>query len=103
MWQLVANLVGGTLQDYVKSKGDIARTRAEARANAVKNGIPGWSDEWLVIIWSLPFVACYLPGGGEYAASAMAHIEQLPDWYVQGFFIATGAVFGLDKFIKWKG
>ena len=103
MWQLVASLVGGTLKDWVATKGEIARTRAEARANAVKNGIPGWSDEWLVIIWSLPFVACYLPGGGEYAAAAMTHIEALPEWYVQGFFLVTGAVFGLDKFIKWKG
>ncbi len=102
MWSLIANIAGGTLGEWVKSKGQVAQEQAKARASAVTNGIPGWSDNWLVIVWSFPFVACYMPGGGEYAAAALAHIDALPEWYVNGFFMVTGAVFGLDKFIKWK-
>ena len=102
MGTMLLSIFGGTFKEWVSSRSKIAEARATARANAVANGIPGWSDEWLVIIWSLPFVACYLPGGGEYAAVALSHIERLPDWYTQGFFVVTGAVFGLDKFIKWK-
>jgi hypothetical protein len=102
MWSLIANIAGGTLGEWVKSKGRVAQEQAKARASAVTNGIPGWSDNWLVIVWSFPFVACYMPGGGEYAAAALAHIDALPEWYVNGFFMVTGAVFGLDKFIKWK-
>ena len=103
MGGLLLSVLGGSFKGWVASRSKIAEVRAEARANAVANGIPGWSDNWLVIVWSWPFVACYLPyGGGEYASAALAHIEALPDWYIQGFFMVTGAVFGLDKFIKWK-
>lgn len=102
MWGAVLSIIGGTFQQWVKSRSEIAEQKARARANALQNGIPGWSDEWLVIIWSLPFAACYIPGGGEYAAAALLSIDGLPDWYVTGFFTVTGAVFGLDKFIKYR-
>lgn len=102
MGGLLLSVLGGSFKDWVASRSKIAEVRAEARANAVANGIPGWSDEWLVIVWSFPFVACYLPGGGVYAAQALAHIDALPGWYVQGFMVITSAVFGLDKIIKWK-
>ena len=99
---LLLSLLGGTFKDWVGSRSKIAEKRADARASAVANGIPGWSDEWLVIVWSFPFVACYLPGGGEYATAALAHIDGLPEWYVHGFMVITSAVFGLDKIIKWR-
>ncbi len=100
--RLALSLVGGTFGDWVKSQSAIAETKARARAEAVSQGIPGWSDEWLVIVWSFPAVACFVPGLDTVATAGIENFNNMPDWYKGGFITVTAAVFGIDKFIKWK-
>ena len=97
------SLAGGTLKDWIASKNKIAETQAETRASAVRNGIPGWSDEYLVIVWSYPAIGSFIPFLQPDVAAGMTAFNALPEWYQYGFMSVTGAVFGLDKMIKFKG
>jgi hypothetical protein len=98
----VLNLAAGTFSDWIGAKAEASREKAKARAEAVKNGIPGWSDEWLVLVWSFPAVACFVPGLDAVATAGIERFNAMPGWYQYGFFMVTGAVFGLDKFVKLK-
>jgi len=102
MWSALLSVVGGTFGQWVKSRSEIAETKAKARAESVRNGIPGWSDEYLVVIVTFPFIAGFIPGLDQVAAAGMANFEQFPEWYQGIFGTIILAVFGLDKVIKWK-
>lgn len=104
MIALIANLLGGTLTEWVKTKAVTSRIKAEARAKAVSDGIPGWNDEYLVLVWSWPVVAAYIPVDAvqQSAQKGIEIFNSYPDWYVTGFIAITSAVFGLDKAIKWR-
>ncbi len=103
MTGLLVSLLGGTIKDWLQSRSEIATEKAKARARAVSEGIPGWSDEYLVFIWSFPFVACFVPGLDQIATAGIERFNDLPEWYQGGFFTVTAAVFGIDKLVKWKG
>ena len=62
----------------------------------------GYSDEFLLIVWSSPIIMIFTPWY-EYAARGFDRLATLPDWYVGGFISITFAVFGIDKLFKWKG
>jgi len=103
MTHFLLSLVGGTLKDWIASKNKIAEKSAETRAYAVRNGIAGWSDEFLVLVWSYPAIGSFIPYLQPHVADGMKAFNSLPEWYVYGFMSVTGAVFGLDKLIKFKG
>lgn len=100
---IVWNLLAGTVGEWVKAKAGIAVKTAEARANAVANGIPGYSDEWLVLVWSLPVIGVFIPGLAPHVADGFERLALLPEWYVGGFMTITAAVFGVDKWLKVQG
>jgi len=102
MWGALLSVVGGTFSRWVASQSEIAEAKAKARAESVRNGIPGWSDEYLVIIVTFPFIAGFIPGLDAIAAAGIDNFDSFPEWY-QGLFGAVIlAVFGLDKVVKWK-
>lgn len=102
MWGAVLSVLGGTFGQWVKSRSEIAETKAKARAESVKNGIPGWSDEYLVFIVTFPFIAGFIPGLDQVAQSGIENFNGMPEWYQGIFGTVVLAVFGLDKVIKWK-
>jgi hypothetical protein len=101
-WSLIANLVGGTFSKYVTNKGEIEDKKAVARIENVSKGITGYSDEYLVLIWSYPVIASFVPSLQPSMAEGMTYLETLPDWYVGGFITISFAVFGIDKIFKFK-
>jgi len=102
MWGAVLSVLGGTFSQWVASRSEIAEQKARARAESVRSGIPGWSDELLVLVWSFPAVACFVPGLDAVAVAGIERFEGMPEWYQAGFLTVTLAVFGLDKVLKWK-
>ena len=101
-WQLLASLVGGGIKNYLVKKGDIAEKKATARIEAVSKGIPGYSDEYLVFVWSYPAVASFIPFLQPTVATGMEFFSTLPEWYVAGFMTISAAVFGIDKVFRFK-
>lgn len=105
MMGLLVNLLAGTFGDWLKNGAKLEQTKAEARAKAVSQGIPGWSDNFLVLVWSYPAIAGFIPIESVQVAASngMATFSDYPDWYIAGFMGITGAVFGIDKLLKFKG
>jgi hypothetical protein len=100
MWSLVLNLVGGTFKDWLASRQEIDKARALARIENVKSGIPGYSDEYLVLIWSYPFVASFIPALQPSVEAGFKFMERMPEWYIAGWITVSFAVFGIDKLFK---
>ena len=101
-WSLIANLVGGTFNKYVTKKGEIADKKAVARIENVSKGISGYSDEYLVLIWSYPVVASFVPYLQDSVDAGMEYLTALPEWYIGGFMAISFAVFGIDKIFRYK-
>jgi hypothetical protein len=97
-----ASLVGGTLKDWLAGRQRIAEAKATARVEAVRNGIPGYSDEFLVLVWAYPFIAQFVPQLADSAAAGLQAAAALPDWYIGGFISISFAVFGIDKLFRWR-
>lgn len=102
MWGALLSVMGGTFSRWVDTQSEIAETKAKARAESVRNGIPGWSDEYLVFIVTFPFIAGFVPGLDQVAQSGIENFSNMPEWYQGIFGTVVLAVFGLDKVIKWK-
>ena len=95
----VANLAGSWMQGRQK----VTQAKADAKIARLQNGIPGYSDEFLVAVWVLPFVMAFVPPLQPYATAGFEIIETMPDWYMAGFMTVTAGVFGIDKFLMFKG
>lgn len=63
---------------------------------SIKNS--GWKDEFLLILWSVPMVLCFWPGGAKYAFEGFNALASCPDWYKWGFCIMVSSAFGYKKF-----
>ena len=103
MMSLLLNLVGGTFKDWVSHKSELEKRKAVARIENVSKGIPGYSDEFLIVVWSYPFVASFIPSLQPSVSAGFNFMATMPEWYVGGFVTVSFAVFGIDKLFKYKG
>ena len=103
MTGLLLSLLGGTFKDWVGSKSKVAEVKAIAKAQNAGKGISGWSDEYLVLVWSYPLIAAFVPELQPSVAAGFEYMDKLPEWYVGGFISISFAVFGIDKVFRWKG
>ncbi|MFV1873478.1 MAG: hypothetical protein ACMZ64_09180 [Oleiphilus sp.] len=104
-WQLVGSLLSdgvAGLKSWFGKKADIAERKAIAKIENVSKGIPGYSDEYLVLIWSYPAIASFIPFLQPMVEKGIEHFNALPDWYVGGFITISFSVFGIDKIFRWK-
>ena len=74
--------------------GDIAWEKA-AQENA------GWKDEMLVIIFSLPLIAGFIPGLDVYVDRGFHAFDSMPDWYQASIGVIVASVFGVRKFSEF--
>jgi hypothetical protein len=103
MMTMLLNLFGGTIKDWFKHKADIQERKEIARIENVSKGIPGYSDEYLILVWSYPFAASFVPYLQPSVSAGFEFMSTMPEWYVGGFITVSFAVFGIDKLFKYKG
>lgn len=101
VWHFIAKAAAGQLGQWLQVKGEIEQKKAVARIEAVSKGIPGYSDEALIIVWSYPVVAAFIPALQTSVQAGFAFLDTLPEWYVVGFCTITAAVFGIDKAFRF--
>lgn len=101
-WAALVPVFGGMLSNWFASRQKISEAKTEAKIKAVSEGIPGYRDEYLVLVWSYPFVGAFVPGLQDSVSAGFAFLESVPDWYVGGFMAISGAVFGIDKLLKFR-
>jgi hypothetical protein len=60
-----------------------------------------WKDELLVILWSLPLIAIFIPGLRSYVIDGFQFLKAFnpdaPSWYMAGWAIIFAAVFGMKQ------
>lgn len=97
-----------------EASAQIRRLNADADAQnnldllAVRQQESSWKDEFLLIVYMLPFIAAFFPQTQEYVEIGFQFLkEQAPDWYVYivgGIFIH---IFGfrrmLTQFLNKRG
>lgn len=102
MLSMVLSLVGGTFQNWLSGRQEIEQKKAVARIENVGKGIPGYSDEFLIFVWSYPSIACFVPFLEESARRGIENFNAMPEWYQLGFITISMAVFGIDKVFRFK-
>ena len=102
MTGLLVSLIGGTFKSWLSHKQELEQKKAVARIENVSKGIPGYSDEFLILVWSYPAIASFMPWLSESAAVGIANFNALPEWYQIGFMTISAAVFGIDKIFRFK-
>jgi len=103
MINLIISALTGTFQQWFSDKQETDKITKLARIENSKNQLSGYSDEFLILVWSYPFVSMFIPSLSDETAIAFGKLSALPDWYVGGFISITFAVFGIDKLFRWKG
>ncbi len=90
------------LSEYFSKKQTAESEQSANRQAVLVQHLAGWSDEYLLVIWSYPFWSSFVPVLAPHTQRGFENIGLLPEWYINGFMLLTGAVFGVNKFMKWK-
>ena len=49
-----------------------------------------WKDEWILVLWTIPMVMCFIPGLGTYAERGFSTLAEVaPDWYLAAWGIRS--------------
>lgn len=89
---------------WIDRRGQVAAASHAAKLERIKAQQGDWKDEWLIVIWSYPFVSMFIPITTVQQATfaALDRIGILPEWYLGGWVAISLAIFGVDKITKVK-
>jgi len=96
-------LVGKLATTFLKGK--IARGEAKAanaaswEEQAMRNSATSWKDEYLVIIFTIPLVCCFIPSLVPYVRDGFDVLETMPSWYQITLSVIVAASFGVRSVI----
>ena len=117
----IANLAGTFLQGRLeRSKANTEMKVAEAKARAtvmekqatgeidwdleaIRGARNSWKDEWLVILFSIPLILAFIPGGEEVVQNGFAQLEKMPEWYQYSLGVIIAASFGVRSATRFFG
>lgn len=98
-----------------KTQGEIAITNKKAEhietweQTQAKGSTTSWKDEFWTLIWSIPLIMCFIPGGAEYALAGFESLKEMPEWYTYTLMTIVLASFGIrlggpmaQKFGEWR-
>jgi len=98
-------------QQEVQLKMDLQKAKTEAQIELYKTGLvgdiaweqraqdnAGWKDEFLVIVFSIPLIAGFIPGLDTYILQGFNSFSSMPDWYQGSIGVIVASVFGIRKF-----
>jgi len=57
----------------------------------------GWKDEYLLILFSIPLIMCFVPGWDKYVVLGFQALDGTPDWYQWAIGIMVGSAYGYRK------
>jgi len=81
-----------------KAEGDIAYD-----VQAQRGMVESWKDEWLTIVLSAVFIACFIPGLQGYVKEGFAFLKtNTPWWFEWSFTGMIAASFGLRGWKLYK-
>ncbi len=61
----------------------------------------GWKDDWLLIVFSIPLVMCFIPNCVQYVEDGFLALTKTPDWYLYAILLMVGSTFGSKKILNY--
>ena len=93
-------------QARVDAEAAVMVKAAESEANweniMAKNSGDSWKDEYLVIILTIPAIACFFPNGPEIVKQGFDALSMMPEYYQHFLYLAVTASFGIKGFKAFK-
>ncbi len=83
-----------------KRQAHIEQKRIDAQAQ-----LHSWKDEYALLIVTIPFIMCFIPGFAEYARAGFDNLSSMPEWYQNLVILALASSLGLKTasgFLKGK-
>lgn len=63
----------------------------------------GWKDEYILILWSIPVIMCFIPGLDVYVSRGFDSLEKCPDWFKWAWMVIVGSSYGYRKIADFMG
>ena len=81
------------LQAVIDSDSEIDKINTESMATS-------WKDEYLLFLFSIPVVMCFIPTMDIYVLAGFAALKQTPVWYQVIFVVMCLTIYGHRKLAK---
>lgn len=65
-----------------------------------RNSDKSWKDEYILLLFSVPLVLSFIPGGPEFVQAGFDALEAAPDWYLQIVLAGAAVAYGLRNLTK---
>jgi len=102
MNSILINTALSWVTSFFENRRDVGKALTQAKIENANKHINGWGDEYLIIVWSYPFISMFVPKLQSATSAAFVQAATLPDWYIGGFVSITFAVFGINKLFRFK-
>lgn len=87
-----------------RAAAEIAHTQTEAERDwdreVADQAKVSWKDEWWTVIFGLPILIAFIPGGAGFVASGFAAISAAPGWYQTGVAASVAFSFGIRHVVQ---
>lgn len=61
----------------------------------------GWKDEFLLILYSIPLVLCFIPAMADYVERGFQVLKETPTWYQYSLGLMVASSFGHKKILDF--
>lgn len=110
--------IGSAISGPVETVLETRKLKKEAEMELLKKKIDGtvswettvagqmdktWKDEYLVVLFTVPFILCFVPGMEGIVQHGFDQIAKTPEWYRYLVFMLVSAsvgIRGLPKLLK---
>jgi len=122
MWNLIAGPLISGISGFFKDRAAIKKAKVDGEIQAIqtasqnladweqlhaKGSQTSWKDEWVLIMFSIPFILGFVRvgdfDGPQVVADGFAAFSQMPEWYSYTFVTICLAAFGIRMTDKIKG
>jgi hypothetical protein len=96
--------------DYLEGKQRLKQTKLEGEISITKKKAEhidtweqthaqgsqtSWKDEFWTLVWSVPVIMAFIPGGAKYALAGFDALMMMPEWYTYTLMTIVLAAFGI--------
>lgn len=77
------------------------QVEADWDSKAQENMQHSWKDEYLLILFSMPLIGCFIPEYQENVLRGFEILQQTPQWYIWSILGMVAGAWGLRWLISW--
>jgi len=110
MWNLVLGPIVSGVSNYFSAKAEIKKAKVEGEIKVIQQAAnditawerihatgsqASWKDEFWTLIFSVPLIMGFVPGGKVYVDAGFEALAQMPEWYQYTLVTLVLASFGI--------